>query len=72
MIPSFISRGDDIIVQVLHDGDHYISLDGHTRLYLAVSSLKMPRKTDNGTCRSQGHRHSLWLSLYSKNQDRLI
>ncbi len=35
-ISSFIHKADDIIIQVLPCEDHYISLDGHTRLYYAV------------------------------------
>lgn len=35
-IRSFIRSGEDIIIQVMKDGERYISLDGHTRLYYAV------------------------------------
>lgn len=35
-IQSFIQTKDDIIIQVMRCADHYISLDGHTRLYYAV------------------------------------
>ena len=35
-IRSFIQSEHDIIIQVLKQGDRYISLDGHTRLYYAV------------------------------------
>ena len=35
-VSSFIREPDDIIVQVLPFDGRYISLDGHTRLYLAV------------------------------------
>lgn len=36
-VSTFVSCGEDIIIQVLRHGDRYISLDGHTRLYYAVS-----------------------------------
>ena len=36
-VSTFLRSGDDIIIQVLKDGSRYISLDGHTRLYYAVS-----------------------------------
>lgn len=36
-VSTFMSCGEDIIIQVLRHGDRYISLDGHTRLYYAVS-----------------------------------
>ena len=35
-IGSFVHTEEDIIIQVISWGDRYISLDGHTRLYLAV------------------------------------
>ncbi|MGM9603155.1 MAG: hypothetical protein ACI3W5_16410 [Faecousia sp.] len=35
-ISSFIHKPQDIIIQVLPNGDRFISLDGHTRLYYAV------------------------------------
>lgn len=35
-VSTFLSCSDDIIIQVLPDGDRFISLDGHTRLYYAV------------------------------------
>ncbi len=35
-IRSFIHEPQDIIIQVLPDGERFISLDGHTRLYYAV------------------------------------
>ena len=35
-VGTFISKSEDIIIQVLKNGDRYISLDGHTRLYYAV------------------------------------
>ena len=35
-ISSFINEPQDIIVQVLPNEDHFISLDGHTRVYYAV------------------------------------
>ena len=35
-VSTFIRRAEDIIVQVIPYGDRYISLDGHTRLYLAA------------------------------------
>ncbi len=35
-ISTFITKGEDIIVQVANYQDRYISLDGHTRLYYAV------------------------------------
>lgn len=34
-IKTFIYKGEDIIIQVMPYKDRYISLDGHTRLYLA-------------------------------------
>ncbi len=34
-IKSFINKGEDIVVQVIPWNDRFISLDGHTRLYLA-------------------------------------
>ena len=36
-ISSFIQKPQDIIIQVLPYEDRYISLDGHTRLYYAVT-----------------------------------
>lgn len=36
-IGGFITKADDIIVQVLPYQDRYISLDGHTRLYYAAA-----------------------------------
>lgn len=35
-VSSFLSSGEDIIIQVLKQDNQYISLDGHTRLYYAV------------------------------------
>ena len=35
-VATFIEKGEDIIIQVAKQGDRYISLDGHTRLYYAV------------------------------------
>ena len=35
-ISSFIREPQDIIIQVLPDGERFVSLDGHTRLYYAV------------------------------------
>ncbi len=35
-VESFIHNPDDIIIQVMSWNDKYISLDGHTRLFLAV------------------------------------
>ncbi len=35
-VSTFIEKGDDIIIQVAKQGNQYISLDGHTRLYYAV------------------------------------
>lgn len=35
-VSTFIRKAEDIIVQVIPYGDRYISLDGHTRLYLAA------------------------------------
>lgn len=35
-IRSFIQKPQDSIIQVVTDGDRFISLDGHTRLYYAV------------------------------------
>ena len=37
-VRTFVRRPEDIVIQVIPDGDRYISLDGHTRLYLAVLS----------------------------------
>lgn len=36
-IRDFIRTGEDIIIQVLRQGDRYISLDGHIRLYYAAA-----------------------------------
>lgn len=36
-IREFIRAGEDIIIQVLRQGERYISLDGHTRLYYAAA-----------------------------------
>ncbi len=36
-VGSFISKPEDIIIQVLPWEGRYISLDGHTRLYYAVT-----------------------------------
>ena len=35
-VRSFIRRPEDIIIQVIPYGDRFISLDGHTRLFVAV------------------------------------
>lgn len=35
-VESFVRGGRDVIVPLIADGDRYISLDGHTRLYLAA------------------------------------
>lgn len=35
-VSGFINSKNDIIIQVARDGDKYISLDGHTRLYYAL------------------------------------
>ena len=35
-VRSFVRDGDDAVIQVIPYKDRYISLDGHTRLYLAV------------------------------------
>ena len=35
-IRSFIRREEDIVIQAMHYGDRWISLDGHTRLYFAA------------------------------------
>ncbi len=35
-VGSFILSADDIILPVIRHGERYISLDGHTRLYLAM------------------------------------
>lgn len=35
-VSSFIQKPEDIIIQVLPSNGRYLSLDGHTRLYLAV------------------------------------
>lgn len=35
-VGTFIEKGEDIIIQVSKQGNRYISLDGHTRLYYAV------------------------------------
>lgn len=35
-VSTFLTNPDDIIIQVLRQGDTYISLDGHTRLFYAV------------------------------------
>lgn len=37
-VRTFIRGAEDIVVQVIPYGDRYISLDGHTRLYLAVQN----------------------------------
>lgn len=37
-IRSFVRGAGDIVIQVISWNDRYISLDGHTRLYLAVQS----------------------------------
>lgn len=37
-VRSFIGKAEDIVVQVKPYGDRFISLDGHTRLYLAVQN----------------------------------
>lgn len=36
-VSGFITKAEEIIIQVLPDGDRYISLDGHTRLYYAAA-----------------------------------
>ena len=35
-VSTFVRRAEDIVIQVIPYGDRYISLDGHSRLYLAV------------------------------------
>lgn len=35
-VSSFLTCGEDIVIPLLKQGDRYISLDGHTRLYYAV------------------------------------
>ncbi len=35
-LKDFITTEENIVIQVLRDGERYISLDGHTRLYIAV------------------------------------
>lgn len=35
-VGTFLTSGDDIIIQVMKHKDRYISLDGHTRLFYAV------------------------------------
>lgn len=35
-VSTFVHRPEDIVIQVLPWGDRFISLDGHTRLYLAA------------------------------------
>lgn len=35
-IRGFIHKGEDIVIQAARQGERYISLDGHTRLYYAV------------------------------------
>lgn len=37
-IQTFVRKAEDIVVQVIPYGDRFISLDGHTRLYLAVQN----------------------------------
>lgn len=37
-VQTFISTSEDIVIQVIPYGDRFISLDGHTRLYLAVQN----------------------------------
>ena len=37
-VQTFISKPDDIVVQVIPYGDRFVSLDGHTRLYLAAQN----------------------------------
>lgn len=37
-VRTFICKAEDIVVQVIPYGDRFISLDGHTRLYLAVQN----------------------------------
>ncbi len=37
-VQTFISMPEDIVIQVIPYGDRFISLDGHTRLYLAVQN----------------------------------
>ncbi len=37
-VQTFICTPEDIVVQVIPYGDRFISLDGHTRLYLAVQN----------------------------------
>ena len=37
-VETFIHDPEDIVIQVIPYGDRYISLDGHTRLYLAANN----------------------------------
>lgn len=37
-VRTFIGKAEDVVVQVKPYGDRFISLDGHTRLYLAVQN----------------------------------
>lgn len=38
-VSSFIGKPEDIVIQIMPYGDRFISLDGHTRLYLAVLNV---------------------------------
>ena len=35
-VKSFVTCGEDIVIPLIKDGERYISLDGHTRLAVAV------------------------------------
>ena len=35
-VKTFIHESDDVVIQVTPNDDRYISLDGHTRLFLAA------------------------------------
>ena len=37
-VQTFIRKAEDVVVQVIPYGDRFISLDGHTRLYLAAQN----------------------------------
>ena len=37
-VRTFVCKAEDIVIQVIPYGDRFISLDGHTRLYLAVQN----------------------------------
>ncbi len=49
-VSTFVRKPEDIVIQVIPYGDRYISLDGHTRLYLAArNGFDIVKAVESGT-----------------------